>query len=235
MATGNTTVREMRSLAKQRGLNRYSKLTKAQLIQLLAERPILDDPVPYIDVTPLTPQPTGFVQHAKEFVITTANYIANLLSPYVPPKPKVIDRFINYFKNQIIQLYNKPNANNNKGSFELNETKSALKGVTKQFTINEVDGCDAQTFMNAVKSQVVNLLKENRLNKFKFVLTCVMEKVDMKTGNVERADFPFLSKSEVVLEATDVDELYDHARDKNFGDNRNLSAERKQLAICFSC
>jgi len=32
--------------------------------------------------------------------------------------------------------------------------------------------------MNAVKSQVVGLLSINRQNKFNFVLTCVMERVD---------------------------------------------------------
>ena len=41
-----------------------------------------------------------------------------------------------------------------------------------------------------------------------------MECADMKSGEVTNTVAPFVSKTEVVLESTDVDELCDHAIDK---------------------
>ena len=41
-----------------------------------------------------------------------------------------------------------------------------------------------------------------------------MERVDIKTGEVETVNVPFRSKTEVILEATDVAELYRNAVDK---------------------
>jgi len=68
--------------------------------------------------------------------------------------------------------------------------------------------------MNAVKSQVDGLLSINRQNKFNIVLTCVMERVDRKTGDADSCNVPFATKAEMVLESTDVAELYDNAIDK---------------------
>jgi len=41
-----------------------------------------------------------------------------------------------------------------------------------------------------------------------------MERVDRKTGEVDGCNVPFATKAEVVLESTDVAELYDNAIDK---------------------
>jgi len=98
--------------------------------------------------------------------------------------------------------------------FHIRELKSALKGITKQYTIDGKEGYDPESFMNAVKSQVVGLLSINWQNKFNFVLTCVMERVDKKTGEVDSCNVPFATKAEVVLESTDVAELCDNAIDK---------------------
>src|SRR5688572_11220697 len=41
-----------------------------------------------------------------------------------------------------------------------------------------------------------------------------MERVDMKTGEVVDEDFPFLSRTELILDSTDVSEIYNNAKDK---------------------
>ncbi|KAH3823971.1 hypothetical protein DPMN_125796 [Dreissena polymorpha] len=46
------------------------------------------------------------------------------------------------------------------------------------------------------------------------VLVCEMERVDIKSGEIIKDDVPFISKTELVLEGTDVDELYNKASDK---------------------
>src|ERR1043165_6341095 len=46
------------------------------------------------------------------------------------------------------------------------------------------------------------------------VLTSTMERVDMKSGEVASDDIPFRTKTEVVLDATDVNEIYSKAKEK---------------------
>jgi len=101
--------------------------------------------------------------------------------------------------------------------FHIRESKSALKGITKQYTIDGKEAYDPESFMNAVKSQVVGLLCINRQNNFNFVLTCVMERVDRKSGEVDNCNVSFATKAKAVLESTDVAELYDNAIDKIAG------------------
>src|SRR6218665_3105774 len=55
---------------------------------------------------------------------------------------------------------------------------------------------------------IVNLLSENRQTKINLVLTCAMERVDIQTGEEESANIPFVSKNEVILDATDINEIY---------------------------
>jgi len=98
--------------------------------------------------------------------------------------------------------------------FKLQESKSAVKNFAKQYTIDGEEGIDVNTFLKTVQPQVINLLETNRGVKFNVVLTCVMERVDMKTGQVTRTDAPFVSRTEVNLAATDVTELYQNASDK---------------------
>ena len=80
-----------------------------------------------------------------------------------------------------------------------------------------VDGIgetDAATFLNTAKSEVVNLISKNRQTKVNMVLSCEMGKVDLKSGEVINTTAPFVSRNEVVLEGTDVNELYTRASDK---------------------
>src|SRR6218665_2386888 len=91
------------------------------------------------------------------------------------------------------------------------KTSSAIKGFTKQYTIDGTRGIDSLSFLNAIRPDVVNPLSENRQNKINLVLTCAMERVDMQTGQEESAHIPFVSKTEVILDATDINGLYSNA------------------------
>ena len=64
------------------------------------------------------------------------------------------------------------------------------------------------------RKQAVKLLNENQMNKVNLVLCCEKERIDMKSGEVTNTVAPFAPKTEVVLESTDIDELYDYAIDK---------------------
>jgi hypothetical protein len=52
------------------------------------------------------------------------------------------------------------------------------------------------------------------MSKINLVLTCTMERVDMKSAEVITVEFPFVSKTEVVLAGTNVNDLYKGAVDK---------------------
>jgi alpha-mannosidase len=124
------------------------------------------------------------------------------LLDYVPEKIKrPINEKLNSLKATVAGIFNKLK------KYEFKETKSALKGITKQYTIDGQVGVDPKTFMIDVMPQATNLLSRNRQTKTNIVLTCEMERVDMKSGEVTTAVIPFATKAEVILESTDVNEL----------------------------
>ena len=98
--------------------------------------------------------------------------------------------------------------------YEIRETNSAIKGFTNQYTIDGSDGIDAMSFLNDVQPQVTDLMSKHRQKKINFILTCTMEKIDIKTGDTLSVNAPFLSKTGIVLDATDVRELYQNVSDK---------------------
>ena len=184
---------------------------------------ILDTPVPHISTPILVPTNTTKVKSLKSMaknvygaVRKKMNAFADWILGYVPESiKKPINEGVEALKQQVSDIFKRcyPHLQDPR-NFEIRESKSALKGVTKQFTIDGKEGYDPQSFMKAVKSQVVGLLNNNRQNKFNFVLTCVMERVDMKTGEVDSSNVPFATKATVVLESTDVDDLYENSIDK---------------------
>ena len=66
---------------------------------------------------------TKGMQKIKDF----GNWLLN----YIPPKPKVVDKVLESFKNKIIKMYEKRDT-----SFQLKESKSALKKFAIQYRID---------------------------------------------------------------------------------------------------
>jgi len=97
---------------------------------------------------------------------------------------------------------------------KIQETNSALKGFTKQYTIEGHEGIDPESFLTKVKPQVIALLSRNRSTKVILVLTCVMERVETKTGKVITANHSFRSNTEKILETTDLNKIYGDAVNK---------------------
>jgi len=69
--TNHLRVKDLKALAKQRGLKGYSQLKKAEFVPLLMSTPIMDDPVPNIRQDLLILQPT------KRTVLTKGSFHAN--------------------------------------------------------------------------------------------------------------------------------------------------------------
>src|SRR5271157_1231131 len=238
MINSHMKVPELKAAAKARGLKGYSRLRKAELIQLVygahvggANENILDSPVPDIQVPTLSPSPyvpTSLVRKiydktkatikavvkaatkapakAATFAAAKAATFANWIVSLISPEPK---RIVNEKREA-----SNTKVDTNLKKFEIRESKSAIKGFAKQYTIDGMEGIDAVSFLNSVRPQVISQISRNPMTKINIVLTCIMERVDMKSGEVITAECPFVSKTEVVLAATDVNELYNNVRDK---------------------
>ena len=99
------------------------------------------------------------------------NSFVNWLTQHLPPKPKVIDEAFEHVKNTILKLFPR-----NKDAFDVEEAKSALGESVKEYVITSRDGYDPDSFMDASKETVINLLENNRQTKVKMILKCIMER-----------------------------------------------------------
>ena len=167
----------------------------------------------------LTPQPLSRVQRFKEYAADKrqifkkyANYkcnsFVNWLLENVPPKPKVINKVFEFAKNTILKLFPRK-----KDTFDVEETKSALGEFVKEYVITSRDVYDPDSFMDAAK-ETVNILENNRQTKVKLILKCIMERTEIKTGEVIVKDAAFHSEQEVYLEGTDTEEIYMKMKDR---------------------
>ena len=95
--------------------------------------------------------------------------------------------------------------------FEAKETESALRYFAKVHTINGIEGYDGRTFLNDAENSITRVLRENGQTKVKLIFKCYMIK-EGPDGEIIRP-FEFHSKSEVNLEGTDENELYNNMLD----------------------
>ena len=108
---------------------------------------------------------------------------------YIPPKPKVVDEVLESFKDLSKKLYN-----NRDTSFQSRESKTALKKFAIQYQIDEKDSIDPDLFLVNAKQSITNLLINTRQTKVKLILSCMMEKVDIKSGEVIAKEAAFILK-----------------------------------------
>ena len=120
----------------------------------------------------------------------------------MPPRPRVLQ----CPQAKVMSLYKK--------SFEVKESESALGGFTTKYTIEGQAGYDPNTFFNEVKESVIDLFQSNPSTKVMLSLKCVMERQDIKTGEVVFNLPYFHSDPEVNLEGTNVNDLYQEMTDK---------------------
>ena len=121
----------------------------------------------------------------------------------IPPKPKVVDKVLEPFKTKIKKMYEKRDT-----LFQPKQSKSALKNFAIQYQIKGLIGYDPESFLLYSKQPITNLMINTRQTKAKLILSCMMEKVYLKSGEVIAKEAAFHSKSEVNLECTDSNELF---------------------------
>ena len=92
--------------------------------------------------------------------------------------------------------------------FQPTLSKSALKNFAIQYGIKGSNGYDPKSFLLYAKQLITHHVINTRQTKVKLILSCMMEKVDLKTGEVIAKEAAFHSKTEVNLENTDSNELF---------------------------
>ena len=90
-------------------------------------------------------------------------------------------KLFEHVKNTILKLFPKK-----KDAFDVEETKSALGEFVKEYVITSRDGYDPDSFMNAAKETVINLLENSRQTKVKLILKCIMKRTEIKKRGKSR-------------------------------------------------
>ena len=90
----------------------------------------------------------------------------------------------------------------------MKESKSALKKFAIQYRIDGKDRIDPDLFLDNAKQSITNILIDRRQTKVKLIPSCMMKKIDVKSGEVMVIEAAIHSKTEVNLESTDSNELF---------------------------
>ena len=193
------TVPELKNLARERGLSRYSRLRKSELVIRLREQPILEwsndatmTNVPFLTPTPYTPPPSTPTPPSNT-IKDLIKYLDN-----VKEIPKSVSPNLRKLKKKIDKIYKR------KRIFEVKESNSALKNFANVYIVDGKDGFDPQSFMDGARENMTELLRNNRNTKVKLILKCYM--ISERDNLIK--DFPFHSEIEVNIAGTDENDIY---------------------------
>ena len=189
----------LKNLARERGLSRYSRLRKSELIRRLREQPILEwdndatmTNVPFLTPTPFIPTPSTPTPPSNT-IKDLIKYLDN-----VKEVPKSVSPNLRKLKKKIDDIYKR------KRIFEVVESDSALRNFANVYTIDGKDGFDPQSFMDGAHENMIRLLRNKRNTKVKLILKCFM--ISERDNLIK--DFPFHSEIKINVEGTNENEIY---------------------------
>ena len=216
----NYTVEQLKAIAKERGIRGYYNLRKAKMIHALAatrleeqksnifDELIPNHPTPVLQATPWRPSniTTKVKQNINNFFTKGMQQITDFGEWFlidISPIAKVVDKVLESFKNKIKKMYEKRDS-----LFQPTPAKSALKNFAIQYRIKVSNGYDPESFLQNSRQPITNLMINKPETKVKLILSFMMEKVDLKSGEVIAKEAAFHSKTEVNRESTASNELF---------------------------
>ena len=203
---------ELKAEAKRLGIKRYSRLKKADLINLLTRNssPILDEEIPEIDSEIL--QPTKYIKpriaedkvNKRKKEIRELEEMLGLRRRRIIPEIKVWTP-----KEEKLQRKIRKIKEINRRRLRITETASALRGFTRQFRIEGIPRHAPREFMQIARKDIAQLMRENRQTRVRMILNCEMTRKELFSESTQILNTFFHSETVENLEGTDEREIYD--------------------------
>ena len=204
---------ELKAEAKRLGLKRYSRLKKAELINLIARNssPILDEEIPEIDSEIL--KPTKYIKpridedeakKRKREIRKLEEMLGLKLPGHLNPEIKVWNPEEENLHRKIRKI-----KEINRRRLRITETASALRGFTRQFRIEGIARHAPREFMQMVKRDIAKLMRENGQTRVRIILNCEMQRKELFSESTQILNTFFHSETVENLEGTDEREIYD--------------------------
>ena len=199
---------ELKAEAKRLGLKRYSRLKKAELINLIARNssPILDEEIPEIDSEIL--KPTKYIkpridedEAKRKREIRKLEEMLGLKRPgHLNPEIKVWTPKEENLDRKIKEI--------NRRRLRIHETASALRGFARQFRIEGIPRHAPREFMQMTRRDILKLMRENRQTRVRMILTCEMTRKELFSESTQILNTFFHFETVENLEGTDESEVY---------------------------
>ena len=214
--TRHYTVQELKRLARDNNIKVRRTISKPELINILVERNL-------ITTTPITAQesnlgvmvsnvPMELIRvakkkacNAREDLINYKNYIQNLKTAYISSsRLKKLTKTLEKKERKAKEEHDR--------IFTPRKELSAFNNYVNQYVIDGNDYNDALVFLSDAKPSIINVLDSNRGIKTILYLKCIM--AQETTGGIVRQEFGFHSAIKLILENTDVSEVYNEMVDE---------------------
>ena len=203
---------ELRAEAKRLRIKRYGRLKKADLIDLIARNssPILDEEIPKNDSEIL--KPTKYIKpridedetKKRKREIRKLEEMLGLRQRRIIPEIKVWTP-----KEENLQRKIRKIKEINGRRLRITESASALRGFARQFRIEGIPRHAPREFLQKVRINVQNLMRENRQARVRMILNCEMTRKELFSESTQILNTFFHSETVENLEGTDEREIYD--------------------------
>ena len=200
---------ELRAEAKRLRIKRYSRLKKADLIDLIARNssPILDEKIPENDSEIL--KPTKYKPRINEDETKKQKREIRKLEEMLGLRQRRIIPEIKVWTPKEENLQRKIRKIKEINRIRITETASALRGFTRQFRIEGIPRHAPREFMQKVRINAQNLMRENRQTRVRMILNCEMTRKELFSESTQILNTFFHSETVENLEGTDEREIYD--------------------------
>ena len=210
---------ELKAEAKRLGLNNYSRLKKQELIDLLNNQrtPPIEPSEPRIKI----PAPPKKIPAPPKKIPAPPKKISpkeleNKIKR-LKKKLRVVNQKLKNNKKKkwnLHQVYLKSKLENEldeikRPKFRITESASAFRGFARQFRIEGIPHYGAREFLQKVRINVQNLMRENRQTRVRMILNCEMTRKELFSESTQILNTFFHSETVENLEGTDEREIYD--------------------------
>ena len=204
---------ELKAEAKRLGLKRFSRLKKADLINLIARNssPILDEEIPEIDSEIL--KPTKYKPRIDEDEVNKRKKEIRELEEMLGLRRRRIIPEIKVWtpKEEKLQRKIRKIKEINRRRLKIAETASALRGFTRQFRIEGIPRHAPREFMQIARRDILKLMRENRQTRVRMILNCEMTRKELFSESTQILNTFFHSETVENLEGTDESAVFDRS------------------------